>query len=146
MTDDPEEAQRDTDPYSAPATPVVLPPPEAPVEVHRQIRDAWICATASGVITLVATLIGMAKDAGAAWQLLDVAIILGLAYGIYRRSRACAVLMLVYWIGAKAYEIAETGRFSGWILAVLFAAAFAYGIKGTFAYHRLRREPLATPG
>ena len=127
------------DPYSAPASPVALPPPEIPVDVHRKIRDAWICAVASGVITLAATLYGMRNDPEAAWQLIDVVILFALGYGIYRRSRACAVLMLVYWIGAKAYEIVVTGRFSGWLLGIVFAAAFVYGVVGTFAYHRLRR-------
>src|SRR3546814_16243452 len=37
-----------------------------------------------------------------AWELFDVALILGLAFGIYKKSRTCAVLMLAYFIVAKS--------------------------------------------
>jgi serine/threonine-protein kinase len=107
----------------------------------KQIRNACIAGTISGVLTLLVTLIcaagvdipGLDFDL---WNLLDVIFIFALTFGIYQKNRVCAVLMFVYFIGSKVLMWQESGNISGLSLAALFGYFFFQGILGTFAYHR----------
>lgn len=135
-------------PYAAPAASVANPMLEVPENIRKKIKQGWVAALVSAGITLVVTLIAMTGTeimGFSAWELIDVGLILGLAFGIYKKSRTCAVLMLVYFIIAKIIIIADTGKASGLPMAVVFAYFFWQGIAGTFAYHRYakRGTPLA---
>lgn len=107
----------------------------------KQIRNACIAGTISGVLTLLVTLIsasgvdipGLDFDL---WNLFDVLLIFGLTFGIYNKNRVCAVLMFVYFVGSKVLMWQESGSVSGLGMAALFGYFFLQGILGTFAYHR----------
>jgi hypothetical protein len=75
-----------------------------------------------------------------AWQLVDVGLIFGLAFGIYKRSRACAVVMLTYFVISKIILMAEAGKPSGVVLSIIFTYYFWQGVSGTFACHKLRNR------
>lgn len=113
-----------------------------------QIKQAWIAAVCSGAITLVvanAAMVGTSLSGfTGAWELIDVALIFGLAYGIYRKSRACAVAMLVYFIISKIVIVATTGQAAGIALAAVFCIFFVRGVTGTFAHHKLLESESAT--
>jgi hypothetical protein len=131
-------------PYQSPNAEVRDPAVELsiPDEVLKKIKHAWIAATISGSFTLVVTLFAIFGNSilgFSAWELIDVALIFGLAFGIYKKSRTCAVLMLVYFIGAKILIMFETGKPSGLIMAIVFIYYFALGVAGTFEYHKLVR-------
>jgi preprotein translocase subunit SecF len=75
-----------------------------PDEVLKKIKHAWTAGLISAALTLLVTLLavfGVKMLGFDAWEFLDVAFILGLTYGIYRKSRVCAVLMLVYFLISK---------------------------------------------
>jgi serine/threonine-protein kinase len=104
------------------------------------IRNAWMAGLISGALTLIVTLVAMAGYSFmgfSALNLLDVFVIGGLAFGIYRKSRTCAVIMLVYFIGSKIVMWTESRSFTGIPLAVLFGWYFFQGMRGTFAWHGL---------
>lgn len=134
----------DTNPYRAPKADVEIPDnePDIPLETLKAIRNAWIAAVVSGVITLFFSLIGMAGGGGMgfdAWTLIDAALIFGLAFGIYRKSRACALIMLIYFIGSKILMMMD-GFYSnpiGIVIALAFLYWYTKGVIGTFAYHKL---------
>ena len=72
--------------------------------------------------------------------LIDVIFVLALAYGLYRKSRTCAVIIFVYWVAGKigqSIAIEETGPL---VAGLFFGFFFFQGIRGTFAYHRLNRS------
>jgi serine/threonine-protein kinase len=73
------------------------------------------------------------------WELIDAALIGGLTFGIYKKSRSCAVIMLLYFIGAKIYAMVETGKPSGLLLAAIFVYYYAKGVHGTFQYQAWRK-------
>lgn len=128
-------------PYAAPTTAVADPAPEIPADIARKIKSAWIAGCISGAVTLVVTLIAMSGTAALgfdAWSLLDVAVIFGLAFGIYKKSRVCAVLMLAYFILSKIILMMEAGKPSGLLVALIFAYYYVQGIRGTFAFHKLK--------
>ena len=112
-------------------------------EAEKKIKNAWIAALISGTLTLLVTLYAVFGESIMgfdAWAFFDVALIFGLAYGIYRKSRTCAVVMLVYFVAAKIFLIAQTGTASGLPLALVFIYFYALGVVGTFRYHALRAQ------
>ncbi|HEY0505269.1 MAG TPA: hypothetical protein VGD42_17440 [Lysobacter sp.] len=130
-------------PYAAPIAPVGgVPPLVVPEAVLKKIRNAWVAAVVSGGVTLVVTLVAISGTSilgFTAWELLDVALVFGLAFGIYKKSRICAVLMLGYFVMAKIFIMIEAGAPRGLLLAIVFAYFFFQGAAGTFEYHKLRR-------
>ena len=117
-------------------------------KAEKAIKGAWIAAVISGSVTLlvaVLALLGVRLFNFTAWVLIDVALIFGLAYGIYRRSRVCAVIMFVYFIISKIYILVTAGGVTGLPLAIVFAYFFFQGIRGTFAYHSLKKNSPANP-
>ena len=139
-------------PYKSPEAVVSEPPPLAtafavPEEVLKKIKHAWIAALFSGAITSLVVLISLMGTqilGFSAWELIDVAMILALAFGIYKKSRTCAVLMLVYFVASKILIMVETGKPSGAVMGLLFAYFFWQGVSGTFAYHRLLKKQVST--
>lgn len=135
-------------PYAVPASAMATATQvEVPAEILKKIKSAWIAALFSGGVTLVFTLVVMSGTeikGMSAWQLIDVGIILALAFGIYKKSRACAVAMFVYFIASKIIIIAETGQANGAIMGIIFGIFFWKGIAGTFAYHKLHKEGLSS--
>jgi hypothetical protein len=128
--------------YAPPEAEVASPPPAEPAvpdAILRKIRNAWVAGLISSGVTLVFVLIAISGTSIAgftAWEFADVALMLGLSFGLYRKSRTCAVLMLAYFVISKALLFQATGRASGMLLALVFLYYYAQGVVGTFAYHR----------
>jgi serine/threonine-protein kinase len=131
-------------PYSAPNAPIGRDDPkEVPPQVLSRIKTAWIAAAISGSITLFVSLlaIGGTSIAGVTGlNLVDAALIFGLAYGIYRKSRTCAVIMLIYFIASKIFIMTQTHSGNGIFLAVVFLLCFVQGVIGTFQYHKITSQ------
>ena len=106
-------------------------------KAERMIDLGWAVAVLWGVLRLVAALWLRRASGGyeAAW-FLDPALILLLAYGLYRRSRACAVLLLAYVVVELWLSFHATGRPSGVGVALLLEVSFLTGLRGTLLYHR----------
>lgn len=130
-------------PYAAPST---LPAAEAfrePEELARHVSHGVAAACISGGWTLAITLAAMSGrmiPGVDAWTLIDVALIFGLAYGIWRRSRAASTAMLVYFVASKLILFGETGQPSGVLMSVLLTYLYARAMTAIFRLHALRRE------
>src|SRR5262249_21211070 len=96
-----------------------------------EVRAAWI----AGVVVAAVTVFGILTGLLPKWAILDVLITLGLAFGIYRRSRVCAVLMLGYFIANRVLAVSTFHRPPG-IEAFFLAVAFIFGVHGTVDFHR----------
>lgn len=136
-------------PYAAPTAPVadIAPAiPAIPADIAKKIKGAWVAGCISAAMTLVVTLIAMSGTEAlgfSVWSLGDVAFILGLTYGIYRKSRVCAVLMLAYFVLSKIILMLEAGKPSGLLVALIFGYFYAQGIVGTFAFHKFKARQAA---
>jgi hypothetical protein len=109
-------------------------------QAEKAIRNAWTAGIISGVLTLIVAIIAMAGYSilgFSAWNLLDVAVIGGLTFGIYRKSRTCAVSMLIYFISSKIMIWTESRTVAGLPMALLFGWYFLQGVRGAFAWHGL---------
>ena len=132
--------------YNPPKTAVIDvdtdSPGAVPDAVLKKIRNAWIACLVSAAVTLVVSLAALAGSrmgpfTGA--ELVDVVLILALAFGISRKSRVCAVLMFCYFVISKVMLIASTGQVSGLFMGLVFLYFYALGVQGTFEYHKLRK-------
>lgn len=112
-----------------------------------QIKLAWQVGTVQGTITLVFTLLALAgydffiRLFGLAniLSFINVCLIYGLSFGIYKKSRIAAVIMLIYFVADKAWVAIELKSNPG-ILSLLFIIVYVGGVQGTFAYHKLRGQ------
>ena len=108
-------------------------------EANKAIKDGWVAGVLTVLITVALTLI-YASGAGLTridlWNVVDIVLLSALSYGIYRRSRICAVMMLVYYLGSKVVLWVDERAFIGVPLALIFAYFFWQAIRGTIAYHQ----------
>lgn len=101
---------------------------------------AAIFSASVTLIFSVASLFGYDLIGLGASGLLDAIIVFSLAYGIYKKSRICAVIVFFYFVLSKIVLLVEfDGKHTGATIfvAILFGFYFFQGIRGTFAYHRL---------
>ena len=73
-----------------------------------------------------------------AFAFLDVFIFCVVAFYIYKESRFAAVFGLVIFLIEKVYQVFATGRFDGWLFAIILTTLFVACVRGTYALHRLR--------
>jgi hypothetical protein len=131
-------------PYAAPNSIVadVAEKWRAPDAVLKKIKGAWICGTISACLTLAVTILALSGTrlyGFTGWELVDVALIAGLTFGIYVKSRTCAVIMLVYFILAKILLIMQTGKPDGLLMGFVFIYFYFQGVLGTFEFHKLEK-------
>ena len=110
----------------------------------RKIKTAWVAAIVSGVMTLAVTLLsitGTPVFGANAWGFLDVALIFGLAFGLYRKSRASALVILLHFILSRIYlwQVDQTVSLVGLPLTLVFLCCYVQGVIGTFRYHHIVR-------
>lgn len=130
-----------TNPYAPPTSDVTIEDvtPEVPAEILKKIKGAWVAGLISAAMTLLVTVLTISgsKVAGFnAWNFIDVVLILALAFGIFKKSRTCAVIMFAYFVISKILIVMNTGRFDGAVMAIAFLYFYAQGMAGTFAYHK----------
>lgn len=133
----------ETNPYVAPQSNVRVPQQTIPEAVQKKIRNGWIAAIVSGLMTLAAVVLGLTMGSGGmfnAWNSLDVVLIFFLAFWIHKRSRVAATAMFVYFLISKIMVIAETGQASGGLVALIFLYFYFQAMVGTFQYHKLSRS------
>lgn len=135
----------ENNPYAPPTANIELPDTVliVPPNILKKIKHAWIACVISGCITLIYSLLAISGKSilgYSAWELVDTAFVFALAFGIYKKSRTCAVLMLVYFIASKIILIEASGKFTGIFLALIFIYCYVQGVIGTFQYHRFLRN------
>jgi hypothetical protein len=111
-------------------------------EAEAQIKWAWQAGIVSGTMTLIFVFLYLAGYGFTGFinelALIDVCLMFCLSFGIYKKSRTAAVLMLVYFALNLAWIIGLK-RFPG-VISWFFLVLFLRGIQGTFTYHKLSKS------
>ncbi len=99
------------------------------------ITCGWIAAVIAGFFTTLCVMtgcFGLNK-----YNIVDMALLFGLAYGVYRRSRTCAVLLLAYDVASQAmlFRLGHQPSAVALVSAGVFFTAYALGVIGTFVAH-----------
>jgi serine/threonine-protein kinase len=121
-------------------------PSRAALDALKRIRRAAVAGVVSTVLTLGLTLLGMTAHRVGGYtsaNFLDVALMAGLTFGVWRRSRVCAFLLLLYFIASKGLQFFAPGSpmpGGGMIVTTgLFLWYYFNGAIGTLDWHRQRR-------
>jgi hypothetical protein len=117
-------------------------------KIDKKIKHARIAAMISGTITLAASITLIYKQPELQFSLfnvlslVDAFIIFSMAYGIYKKSRLCAVLMFEYFLLSKLFIMSTSSQIN--LGAIIVGSIFLYflfqGIRGTFAHHKNNNE------
>lgn len=110
-----------------------------PDKIAKKIKYAWIAGLVSISITVILTLISMSGTdilGLDAWAFVDVALMVAFTFGIYKKSRVSAILMLTLFAANKVIFWFEAGTDSGLPFALVFLWIYTQGVIGTFQYHR----------
>ena len=115
-------------------------------EAIKATKSGAIAACISGVLTLGIVLVAIFSNSNGAIALwndpsnfFDIILIFGCAYGIYKKSRAAAVLLFVYFIFAKVMIGIETGNATGLGLGLVFLYFYGKAIQGSFVFYKLEK-------
>jgi hypothetical protein len=110
---------------------------------ENRIKNAYIGGVIIGAVTLLFTIVAITYGDNMlgldAWALLDVVLIFGLTFGVYKKSRVCAVLLFLYFVVSKIILFMETGKPVGLIVAFIFGYHLFRGAQGTITYHKVIR-------
>ncbi len=141
MTDQPD---NNADLYSTPTADLETQAEiEIPEEITKKIRAGWIAAVIVCVLTLVLALIGISDSSSfdSYASLIDLAVLAGLTFGVYKNSRTCAILLFLFYALGKAVVWIESGNvLSGLLPTLLFFWFLGNAIVGTFQYHSYLKE------
>jgi serine/threonine-protein kinase len=149
-------------PYTAPTAQITDPALEIQNDIRKKIRYAWIAAIVSGSLNLFIILamisgtavgifglyalafIHLAEILGGIYtMIINAALFFGLAFGIYKKSRTCAIMLFAYFTISQIFLRIETGQTSGLFVSIIFIYFFWQGVSGTFAYHKLKNHKQA---
>ena len=113
-------------------------------KADKLIKKAWITGIIWGLfnVALFIVAISTITEKITPYIIIDVFIIFGLSFGIYKKMRSCAILMLVYVIGDMFYKIAITNMtIFGLVFLIFIRVTVGYfifrGIQGAFLYHKI---------
>lgn len=104
----------------------------------KHIRNAYVLAILSGVITLLLIISSILKVWNSGLdvsELVDVVLIFGLAFGISKKSRICAIILFIYYILNKIFMILSV-NYGSLAIMVIFIIGYFKGIRGTIHYHK----------
>ena len=110
----------------------------------RFVKCGWIAAAFAGALTAVCSFLRIYGLNG--YNFLDAALLLGMAYGIYRGSRVCAIIALAYDLLSQAFLLMIHARglnFIGLFSTIAFIVLYTLGVIGTFAMHSRRHSPIS---
>lgn len=138
----------DQSPYTAPES---ILETESSTEVSKKIlqkiKNAWIAGIISITITLVLVFISLSGTDISGIGLdytafVDITLMVIFTFGIYKKSRTCAILMLLLFAANKIIIWIDTGSLNGLPLAAVFLWFYTQGVIGTFQYQNfLKARP-----
>jgi hypothetical protein len=113
------------------------------------VNGAWLSGAVIGLLTLIWTIAAfMFSSAGSRGvvvaPLVNVIVLFALSYGVWRKSRICAVSLAVYFVSLvvwKTISWAESKTVPLGILTDFVAMALCVnGARGAFAYHKIKQN------
>lgn len=114
-----------------------------PGDPSSKIRMAWTAALVSGCITAGVGAYSMYSGTRPlnldSSLLIDAVVIFALAFGVYKRSRVCAILLFVFFVLSKLFMMIQLQQLAQLPVAVVFGVCYWQGIAGAFAHHREKR-------
>jgi hypothetical protein len=109
--------------------------------IKTAIDNARLGGLVVGILSLVLSLFGVLPPASA----IDALLFIGLAVGIGRGSRVCAVAaVLLYLLGIVSLVLSGTLGFN-LVVVIILVAVFVNGVRATFNLRKVKAEKEAVP-
>ncbi|GJM71852.1 hypothetical protein HMSSN036_40680 [Paenibacillus macerans] len=101
----------------------------------------------SCIMTLAFNFMFLGYDAMDIWTYADILIGLALTFGIYRKSRVCAISLCCFFLFSKLviFLASPEEATRTLVFSFIFLVAYWQGIQGTFAYHKLMKRKKTAP-
>lgn len=137
-------------PYSAPAADVQASPAaplgKAPDNVLRRIKVGWIVAALCAAFNLIGGLVALKNGNTVAGivTVIEAAFIAALAYGVQRKHRVAACVLLAYYALIRIAFLL-TGHLDGAVIGVIVVLVYLSAARGTFQYHRWLQQERRFP-
>jgi len=119
-------------------------------------QQGTVAAAFVAIVTIVFTCMAIAMGGNLgegmpqidAWAFWDAGIFVAIAIGIHKLSRVAAVAgLLLYIVEQIIMRVSNPNlSMSGFFIVIVIILAFVNAVRGTFAYHRFRREQLRCTG
>lgn len=102
------------------------------------VKLAWMAAVFTAIINVILTIVylnGFSLEFLAAWTWIDILLTLVLAFGIYKKSRISAGILLLYYPITKIIFWLDERVIIGLPVAIIFTYIFFQGFRGTLIVH-----------
>lgn len=123
---------------------------EAPEDIRNKIHNGWVAGVIVGALGFLyacwAALFGDLQPAMTLSLFVDSALVFALAFGIYKKSRVSAVLMLLYFAAGRVYYMYATGEAGGVLLMLIFLLFFYQAAHACFSWHRMQKAAMEGDG
>jgi hypothetical protein len=105
---------------------------------------SMFCAAVTSLLA-IASYFGFTLIPGVGlFSLIDAALFAGFGWGIRRHSRVCAVLALLFYC-AEQYNNGRNHTAVNAVLMALLVVLYVRAVRGTFAYHRIKKNEAGMP-
>jgi hypothetical protein len=99
-----------------------------------------IVSLLGGILATTTNSSGFLEQWNDPWIFVAGVLFAGLALGVRRRSRTCAIGLTAFYVVSMISQYIMTGRASCFVVPGILTFFFAKSIEGTFVYHKLRGE------
>ncbi len=107
-------------------------------KANNKIKIAWIVGVILGAFNALDPLFRMdISNRNLIISLITSGLFLGISFGIYKKSRTCAMILFALPIALVIVGIVKGEALSGILVAIIFGYPFYQGVRGTFTYHKL---------
>lgn len=116
-------------------------------QAKAKITRCVIAGLISCAMTLVLNFMLLDYGAMDLWAYVDIFIALALTFGIYRKSRVCAISLFCFFLLSKVviFMVIPEEAVRSLMMSIIFLVAYWQGIQGTFAYHKLMKKKKTAP-
>jgi hypothetical protein len=118
-------------------------------EASKRIKLGWVAGVISASITFIVSLLPLFgvsilgfDSPGIPLNILGSLFVGALAFGVYRKSRACASVLLGQFLFWKIVLIVKYGVILGIWAGLVYLYCFIQGVRGTFEWHSLEKGQL----
>lgn len=115
---------------------------------EEMIKHGWIAGVVIGTISflswLIAMLAGQTEIQGmevTVYGIIDIIFIFALSYGVFQKSRVCAVILAGYFILIKLIQLITANLF-GILGLLIFSPFLVRAVIGTIKYHKINDDEI----
>jgi len=115
-------------------------------DYEKKIRRGWIAGTIFGCIYLLITIYALYTQENSfltdnfnSWSFIDITIYFGLSFGIYRKNKVAAILLVVFFLLPKVIAFVTTGDIRALSGGAIFGYFFVEALRGILDYESITK-------